>query len=589
MSELIRLKAVLNLRKFQETLGDWFPVNLVPVLALVFFIPLGLIIYAISSQLHGPYFYEILAVCYMFIFFSWAGGALTGLRLNEYLEFKSLSLYPISRVKVFVASVFSGLLDPSAVSLFAPIWGVSLCIAQYSRWEFLPILILFNILFLLKCIATSQVIVFFYQFILHRSRFYQFFMTVVFPMLTLLSVLAIYAIFLAVIPLVDSYTSPDFRFLESTKWFSSSLFVLLIQSFVEGDFLTMSGFLFVYLAEFLLLIWGGAYLVRLLQGECGEDSGKRISSSSFKGFWDTCLAKIRILSDSMRTLILKDWKILFREPSTKSMVIVQLFSGVLFWFLSYCFALFAAEMSSGAIYEFMGKSSGIQFFEPETISRVWPLFYYGAMWLIGVNFANNIFGRERSGINQLFLLPVKPWQILLSKNLALILILVIPSLIVSLIAGLMGLQSWHILQSLWLSFVMGLILIFLSGNFVSILFPLRVESGASQNLSRIGLGRSLLLALSSVVTGFLGAYLSLPILIFCVFPMLQSPNYLVPFANQTGYELLKGLQILVELGSAHFYSLLYAIGAYSVGLFLSSRLLENRKEQILLELNRSEV
>ena len=42
-------------------------VNLVSSLALVFFIPLILVVYAISSQLHGAYFYEILGVCYMFI------------------------------------------------------------------------------------------------------------------------------------------------------------------------------------------------------------------------------------------------------------------------------------------------------------------------------------------------------------------------------------------------------------------------------------------------------------------------------------------------------------------------------------------
>ncbi len=589
MSELIRLKAILNLRKFQEAFGSWFPINLIPGLALVFFVPLSLVIYAICSQLHGSYFYEILGVCYMFVFFSWAGGALTGLRLNEYLEFSSLSLYPISRVKVFIASVFSGLLDPSAVTLFAPIWGVTLCIGQYSEWEFVPILIFLNTLFLLKCIATSQVIVFFYQFILHRSRFYQFFMTVIFPMLTLLSVLGIYAIFLAVIPMVDSYTSPDFTFLDSTKWFSSSLFVLIVKNFVEGDFLTMAGCLGIYLVEFVVLILVGAYLVRLLQSDGGEDSGNRMLGSSFKGFWDNVLGKINFLSKPMRTLILKDWKILLREPSTKSMVIIQLFSGVLFWFLSYCFALFAVEMSTGAVYEFMGSEAGIKFFDPETVGRVWPLFYYGSLWLIGVNFANNIFGRERGGINQLFLLPMKSWQLLLSKNLALILILAIPSLLVSVIAGLIGVQSWHILQSLWLSFVLGLILIFLSGNFVSILFPLRIESGASQNLSRIGLGRSLLLAITGLVTGFFGAYLSLPILIFCVFPLLQIPHYLVPFGDQTGDQLFQGLQILVEHGPVHFYSLLYATGAYLVGLFLASRLLDSRREQILMELNRSEI
>ena len=94
----------------------------------------------------------------------------------------------------------------------------------------------------------------------------------------------------------------------------------------------MTGFLSIYLLEFVLLIWVGAYLVRLLQGNCGEDSGERITASSFRGFWDTLLGKVRFMSTSIRTLILKDWKILLREPSTKSMVIIQLFSGVLFGF-----------------------------------------------------------------------------------------------------------------------------------------------------------------------------------------------------------------------------------------------------------------
>ena len=589
MSELIRLKAILNLRKFQEAFGAWFPINLIPILALIVFMPVAIIIYLVCSRVHGSYFYEILGVCYMFIFVSWAGGALSGLRLNEYLEFNSLSLYPISRIRVFIASVCSGLMDPSSVALFAPIWGISLCIGQYSEWGLVPVLILLNGLFLLKCIATSQVIVFFYQFILHRSRFYRFFMTVVFPIFTLLAVLATYGIFLVVIPMVDSYSSPDFPFLESTKWFSSSLFILIIKNLVEGELLSATGFLSVYFLEFMIITVVGAYLVKMLQGSLGEDSSNRISGSGFGGFWDEVLSKISLLSTSMRTLILKDWKILLREPSTKSMIIIQLFSGALFWFLSYCFALFSVELSTGAMQEFMGEREGIKFFEPDTIGRVWPLFYYGSLWLIGVNFANNIFGRERSGINQLFLLPMKSWQILLSKNLALILMLAIPSLIVSFFASIIGVQSWHILQSLWLSFVMGLILIFLSGNFVSILFPLKIESGASQNLSRVGLGRSLLLGLTSVFTGFFGSYLSLPILFFCVLPMLQSPEYLIPFNEQNRLQLATGLQLLVKLGQVHLYSIIYSIGAYIVGLFIASKLLDQRKEKVLMELNRSEI
>mgnify|MGYP001347034559 FL=1 len=71
--------------------------------------------------------------------------------------------------------------------------------------------------------------------------------------------------------------------------------------------------------------------------------------------------------------------------------------------------------------------------------------------------------------------------------------------------------------------------------------------------------------------------------------MLQSPDYLVPFSEQSRLELAAGLHMLVKLGTVHLYSLLYAVGAYSVGLFLASRLLDRRKEKVLMELNRSEI
>lgn len=166
--------------------------------------------------------------------------------------------------------------------------------------------------------------------------------------------------------------------------------------------------------------------------------------------------------------------------------------------------------------------------------------------------------------------------------------LTIPSFAISLMASLCGLQSWHILQSLWLSFVLSLILVFLSGNFVSILFPLKIESGASQNLSRIGFGRSVLLTLTGLLTSLVGAYLSLPIFLFCVFPMLQSPAYLIPFDQQSTEQLAAGVLSILSLTPAHFYSMLYALGAYVVGLFFAEKLLNMRRDQLLAELNRSE-
>ena len=113
-----------------------------------------------------------------------------------------------------------------------------------------------------------------------------------------------------------------------------------------------------------------------------------------------------------------------------------------------------------------------------------------------------------------------------------------------------------------------------------------VEKWSMLNLSQV-IRRSILLTIG-VFLGFLGLF-KYTDFDFCVFPMVQSPHYIVPFGEQTGYQLSQGLQMLVELGSVHFYGLLYAMGAYLVGLFLAGILLENRKEQILLELNRSEV
>ena len=87
MGELIRLKATLNLRKFSESIGSWLPIHVLPIVMWLLVLILTIVCYVVSTSLHGKYFYEILGIFYMLIFLSWAGGALTGLRLNEYLEF----------------------------------------------------------------------------------------------------------------------------------------------------------------------------------------------------------------------------------------------------------------------------------------------------------------------------------------------------------------------------------------------------------------------------------------------------------------------------------------------------------------------
>ena len=153
-------------------------------------------------------------------------------------------------------------------------------------------------------------------------------------MITLVSILVIYGLLLAVIPMVDSFTSPDFTFLDSTKWFSSSVFILIIKNFVEGDFLAMTGFLSIYLLEFVLLIWVGAYLVRLLQGNCGEDSGERITASRFRGYWDTLLVKVDLWVP-IRTLISKTGRFYYGSLRPNPWLLFSYFQGS-FWFLSYC-------------------------------------------------------------------------------------------------------------------------------------------------------------------------------------------------------------------------------------------------------------
>lgn len=588
MDELIKLKATLNLRKFSESVGTWLPIQILPVVVWLLVIIMAIVCYVVLTSLHGRYFYELLGIFYMLIFLSWLGGALTGLRLNEYLEFSSLGPYPISKIKIFIASVLGGLMDPSSVMLFGPLWGISLCIAQFSHWGWLPFLVFLNTLFVLKCVAVSQVVVFFYQYILHRSKIYRFFFSVIFPMLALLGAISIYGLLLIAIPMVESFSSPELEFLRSTAWLSSSIFILMIQNLVEGRLLESLAYFFLYCGEFIFVFICGGALVRYLQFGNDDEVEERFLKSGFNGFLDNLISKFSFISSELRTLLQKDWKIIIREPSTSSIIIVQMFSGLVLWLLSYGFATLSVELSHGAIKEFLGSHGGISFFKAETIGYVWPLFYYGSLWLIGVSFANNIFGNERGGANQLFLLPVSSWQILLSKNLSLLIILAVPSLLISLVASFVGVQSWHILQSLWFSFVTSLILVFLAGNFISILFPLKIESGASQNLSRIGFGRSVLMFFTSVSTSLIGGYLSLPIILFCVYPFIQTPQYLIPFSEQTNAQLALGFQSLIDHADAHFYALLYAIGAYVVGLFFAEKLLNYRRDQLLTELNRLE-
>ncbi|PCJ20557.1 MAG: hypothetical protein COB02_03290 [Candidatus Cloacimonadota bacterium] len=606
--EILKLKLMISERKLEDQIGvKKVPMELFFIIGIVLFFILFSFAYMLITWVHFSYRFEVLGLILGVSLISFALTPLLGGRLGEFLDFKALYFYPIDNKKMFLSSVLSSLMDIVMMPSYAFCWGgvVGLCVL--SSFFKLPLYLLFFLFQILFCIAISQQLFLFYQFKLRRTHWYQFIVTFILPVGGVLILFYSYGAIALQAPFIEEFSRPDYPFLSYTYLFPSSAIALALKSIYNSNWLELIMYFILICIQFSVLIFSGSYLVSSIQ--IGNETNLNQSQTSSK--W---IKKLRSLIDlffgetnTLIELIYKDLLLFLREPYVKTMIFIPLFMSGLAWCISYL--IFSIKSSLVVllkdVVEILPSDVGI--FESLIISfieltlyvvqslpdkqwvlMIWPFYFYGAMLTIATEASVNIFGSERQGINHLFLLPIAKWKILLSKNLSIFIVVFFLSSLVTILAFLFGIVSFHILHSLWFFSITCVFWIFIPGNFISIFFPMKIDSDLSSSLQRDGFGRTLVLLLGRICFGVFGMLVVVPVVATCVLPLIQSQDsYFLPFSSQN-IPLIKNTFYLVSNYLFSFVTFMsYAFGAYILSLNLYGHLLKSREDKILRELNRS--
>jgi hypothetical protein len=590
--QLFRLKAILCQRKFTDSSGVRFSLELWFIISLLISIPIAALTYVVVTWANEAYLFEILGLLYSIFLLGWVLAPLSGSRISDFLDLGSLFCFPVSKTKLFFSSVSTSLIDASVLPIYPMIWGISLGLGMSSSFWLIPLYLGLNFLFLIQCLACSQIVIFAYQTIFRKARWFSFFATFLLPLGLFFLILFSYSKFLVSLPLFDTFSRPDLAFLESTKILPSSLLVLVLRGVYHGNF--SAGFFHfgLFCLEFLVLLGLGSWIIHRVVGRQGGAGAYTVGRGWLYQALSGFLRQSLRLKLELVLLVIKDLKLMVREPHTKVVVLLPLLSAFFFWGISYVFMSVIQELRQGAFPALLGGSF-LSFMEgfPIGASEVlyaWPMFFYFALFIIASDFSSNILGVERQGINHFFLLPLTPVELLFSKNLSILIFLGFPSLVVTFVAAVMGAHSVHTLQALWLVFILCIFLVFMGGNLLSVIFPMRIESALSAALHKDSFSRTVLLGLSRLFLSAISGVLVFPIFLVCVYPLVSEVGYMVPFSHQSSHSLSSLLYGVLDALPSHLDYLIYALGAYVLGLHLSAKQLHSRREKILTELNRSE-
>lgn len=192
--------------------------------------------------------------------------------------------------------------------------------------------------------------------------------------------------------------------------------------------------------------------------------------------------------------------------------------------------------------------------------RSWaPLIAPVLVLFVGLPIALNLFGWERNAASYLFVLPAKPHQVLLGKNLAVATALVIETALLTL-----GL-AWFTGQWTWVWLVPSLTIAAIGcqlavGNMVSVLTPLRLPREGTDVFAQ------------STEQGCL-AIVSQTVSFFAIGLLLVPPASVVILTVDFGQVLAPWVAITAGI--------VWGAVLYSTSLFLSSRLLRRRMPEVL--------
>ncbi|MCO4781992.1 MAG: hypothetical protein KC646_06665 [Candidatus Cloacimonetes bacterium] len=606
--EILKLKLLISERKIQDQIGiQKASIELFFVLAILMFSGLFVFSYMLITWVHFSYRFELIGFLFGVSLVSFALTPLLGGRLGEFLDFKALYFYPVSTRKMFLSSMLSSLLDLVMLPSYAFFWGGAIGLCVFSSFYKLPFYLIIFLLQTLFCIGLSQQLFLFYQFVLRRTHWYQFIVTFVLPVSGVMLIFYSYGTVLLQLPFVEEFSRPDYPYLSYTYLFPPSTLALCMKSVFFSNWTSFFSYSLLLLVQFSLLIVSGSLLVNKIQigNEVNQEHTKVDSGWSIH--LRACIDYLFGHKNILMELVYKDLLLFLREPYVKTMIFIPLFMSTLAWCM--CYLLFSikaplAIMISDIVAIIPANVSGIEFGvkvfldtlvqvlkslpDKQWVMMIWPFYFYGAMLAIATEAGVNIFGSERQGINHLLLLPVPRWKIILSKNLSIFLVVISLSSIVTLFAFVTNIMSFHILHSLWFFFISCVFWIFIPGNFISIYFPMKIDSDLSSALQRDSFGRTLVLLICRFTFALVGMIVVIPVVAMGVLPLLDAQDsYFLPFSLQN----IGLINSTFSIVSAYLFSFVvfvfYALGGYILSLLIYDKCLKRRENNILRELNRS--
>ena len=589
--ELFHLKALVSERKARESSFTKISLEIWCITSFLISIPLAVLGYVLVTWTAEAYLFELLGFAYAIYFLGWILTPLSGRKMSEFLDFSALIHMPINRIKLFMISLATSLMDVAVLPIFPILWGVSIAIGVIYGWWWAPIFMVANIIFILCCLAFSQSAFLSHQIILRRTRWFPFLFGLLAPTIVFLGGAYVYLSVIVSLPLFDLFSRPEVGFLKATYLLPSSAFILVIKESLFGELGSVVFYLIVFFGEFLAVLIVGAWLVHKIQrGESHKDL-TRAGGKRFYGLLRTVLGSVFRMSATLVAMVEKDFKLVLREPETKTHSFFHLLVPTFLFCLFYVVAFLAGELAlmgqSEASTDFLRTFESFPF-HPQEILHVWPLFFCLALFVIASELGSNHFGMERLGFQQMLLLSVPSWKILFSKNLAIFFFVLIPILCLYVVGIFFEIHSLLSLHSIWLYFIVGVFFLFISGNFISILFPMRVDSSVAASLHRDTFARRIGLLATRFVTTMVILCVSFPIFLECLQPLVNLPGYFTPFSGLESWELSTALKVVSLVWGDHGVYTVYALGAYFSSLYVCAHFFDQRKEKLLAELKQRE-
>lgn len=589
--ELFHLKALISERKTRESSFAKISLEIWCITSFLISIPLAILGYVLVTWTGETYLFEILGLAYSIYFLGWILAPLSGRKMSEFLDFSALIHMPVNRIKLFMISLATSLMDVAVLPIFPILWGVSIGLGVVYGWWWTPVAMAANFFFILTCLAFSQSAFLLHQIILRRTRWFPFMFGLLVPAAIFLGGAYIYLSVIMSLPLFDLFSRPELRFLNATFLLPSSAFILSL----KGLFTTnVPGAIYhagILAVEFAFILVVGAWLVQKVQrGESHKDL-TRAGGKRFYMLFRKVLARIFRLSATMITLVEKDFKLVLREPETKTRSFFHVLFPIFLFCSIYIVAFVAGELA------LMGQTSGstdfLKSFEsfpynPEEILHFWPLFFCIGLFAVARELTINHFGMERLGFQQMLLLGVPPWKILFSKNLAILFFVLIPILCTYVVGIFFEIHSMLSLHSIWLYLIVGVVFLFIGGNFISIRFPMRVDSSLGASLHRDTFARMIGIYLLESANAMMIIFVSFPIFLECLQPLINQPGYFMPFASLEGLDLYSVFKVVLRVWGDHGLYTIYVLGAYFISLSICAHFFELRKEKILAELKQRE-